>query len=801
MSDKDYDLPKPSPWPGIDFNFRSIKDSFSRFIPHKDVPYTQVISEPEDDGFNVTIKQHSATMDHEQGVRLSEHDDQPPSFHSVGGIGNKSVPADSSSIRWERNLNRWKHVKDLDDFFTRIYFFWIEGGYFPLVVSQFLDLFQFLFIFFMIIFLISCVDYAKLVQPSNPENKFNTLDFIQLNNLLNPPLSVIILLLFGIPFWIWRTFKAIYKAIIYLDIRNFYKSALGLDPSKIRNYPWTLIVERLQTFQQEGDGYSLLIKKREMSSLDVYHRILRFENFIVAMVNRKLLPMHFRVPILGKQIFCSQMLLKNYTWILFTAPGSLFHPRYRILDEVRSPLNKDLVVKKLSNRIAYFALFNLLLFPFVLMYQFFYSIFSYADLARKNPSAMGLRLWSLPAKLEYQHFNELQHEQQQRLSRAYVPAKNYLQLYSSPVINLLARHFGFIAGALLALLLFFGFLNENVFFTEYLIKIGSVLGIVVAVCRVLVPPEDLLYEEPKLLLAEVLKHVHYMPDDWKLHPEAQEVMKQFSQLFQFRAILIFHELLSPILTPFILYFALRKRSSEIIDFFRQFTVDVEGLGDVCSFAQLDLQRHGDVEWVQVEETSQLPRQDSDIHIMEAPSSSIAKNGKTELSLLSFSVRNPSWKPPTQSHILLKHLRDDLPVFNSDMIRSTLSDPTNTLPMLDPSNYIQPPPKSTNSSTYQEMQTSRQIMALHRMHETQSSFKPTSSMFFGNWNMPFLPPQSPANSIVSETEIVDPSNRQTPLLSTPVLNSELCDLTEPLIASLDNKVLSNSPRHLSTSNDK
>ena len=88
-----------------------------------------------------------------------------------------------------------------------------------------------------------------------------------------------------------------------------------------------------------------------------------------------------------------------------------------------------------------------------------------------------------------------------------------------------------------------------------------------------------------------------MPDDWKVHPEAQEVMKQFSQLFEFRAILIFHELLSPIITPFILYFALRKRSAEIIDFFRHFTVDVEGLGDVCSFAQLDLQRHGDVEWV------------------------------------------------------------------------------------------------------------------------------------------------------------------------------------------------------------
>ena len=492
------------------------------------------------------------------------------------------------------------------------------------------------------------------------------------------------------------------------------------------------------------------------------------------------------------------MLLKNYTWILFTAPGSLFQPKYRLIDEVRSPLSKDLIVKKLSNRIAYFALFNLLLFPFVLLYQFFFSIFSYADLARKNPSAMGLHLWSIPAKLEFRHFNELEHEQHQRLSRAYVPAKNYLQLYTNPVSNLLARHFGFMAGALLALLLFFGFLNENVFFTEYLIKVGSVLGIIVAICRVLVPPEDMLYEEPKVLLAEVLKHVHYMPDDWKVHPEAQEVMKQFSQLFEFRAILIFHELLSPIITPFILYFALRKRSAEIIDFFRHFTVDVEGLGDVCSFAQLDLQRHGDVEWVPSDANNRSQQLGDDTHMLEANTNSIAKNGKTELSLLSFSTRNPSWKPPTQSSVLLKHLRDDVPVFDSDMIRSTLSDPTNTLPMLDPSIFRQPP-RTNNSSSYQEMQASRQVMALHRMHETQSSFKPTSSMFFGNWNMPFLPPQSPGNSISSETELIEPRIQQ-PLLQKPSLAPELGDLTEPLIASLDNKVLSTPPRHLSTSQD-
>ena len=33
---------------------------------------------------------------------------------------------------------------------------------------------------------------------------------------------------------------------------------------------------------------------------------------------------------------------------------------------------------------------------------------------------------------------------------------------------------------------------------------------------------------------------------------------------------------------------------QIIDFLRNFTVDVQGVGDVCSFAQLDIAKHGDL---------------------------------------------------------------------------------------------------------------------------------------------------------------------------------------------------------------
>ena len=53
---------------------------------------------------------------------------------------------------------------------------------------------------------------------------------------------------------------------------------------------------------------------------------------------------------------------------------------------------------------------------------------------------------------------------------------------------------------------------------------------------------------------------------------------------------ILEELISPIVTPLVLLFKLQYRAPELVDFLRNYTIDVQGVGDVCSFAQLDTKR-------------------------------------------------------------------------------------------------------------------------------------------------------------------------------------------------------------------
>lgn len=70
--------------------------------------------------------------------------------------------------------------------------------------------------------------------------------------------------------------------------------------------------------------------------------------------------------------------------------------------------------------------------------------------------------------------------------------------------------------------------------------------------------------------------------------------EEFGELFAMKIIVYAGELLSVVLTPFVLWLSLPACAPAIIDFFREFTVHVDSLGYVCSFAVFDFQRHGNI---------------------------------------------------------------------------------------------------------------------------------------------------------------------------------------------------------------
>nr|XP_034982918.1 autophagy-related protein 9A isoform X2 [Zootoca vivipara] len=552
----------------------------------------------------------------------------------------------------EGSKSPWHHIENLDLFFSRVYNLHQKNGFTCMLISEIFELMQFIFVVAFTTFLVSCVDYDilfanKLVNHSQhssdpvkvtlpdaflPPNECSAR--IQANGFL-----ISILVIAGV-FWIHRLIKFIYNICCYWEIHSFYINALKIPMSNLPYYTWQEVQARIVQIQKE---HQICIHKKELTELDIYHRILRFKNYMVAMVNKSLLPMRFHLPLLGDTIFYTRGLKYNFELIFFWGPGSLFENEWSLKAEYKRGSNRLELAEKLGTRILWIGIANFLLCPLILIWQILYAFFSYTEMLKREPGSLGARCWSLYGRCYLRHFNELDHELHSRLSKGYKPASKYMNCFISPLFTVVAKNVAFFAGSILAVLIALTIYDEDVLAVEHVLTTVTILGVAVTVCRSFIPDQHLVFC-PEQLLRVILAHIHYMPDHWQGNAHRYETRDEFAQLFQYKAVFILEELLSPIVTPLILIFCLRPKALEIIDFFRNFTVEVVGVGDTCSFAQMDVRWHGHPAWMSAGKT-------------EASVYQQAEDGKTELSLMHFAITNPHWQPPRESTAFIGLLKE------------------------------------------------------------------------------------------------------------------------------------------------
>ncbi|XP_004536765.1 autophagy-related protein 9A isoform X2 [Ceratitis capitata] len=554
----------------------------------------------------------------------------------------------------ETNKARWNHIEDLDSFFTRMYNYHQNHGFSVIVLDETLQLFQFGFVVWLLTFTIYCIDHPVLFGNEAPLSNHSK---VTLKDVVIPTRQCIanfngatyLLLLLAIMFFIVRFLRVLYLITQYLDMKKFYQSALHIEDKEIDNTTWHEVKMKIREVQSEQH---MCIDKEQITELDIYHRILRFKNFLVALMNKNLLPVKFNVPLFGECVTLSKGLLFNIEVILFRGPGSPFQNNWQLRDDFNFRSNQVELAQRLSRLIIWVAIANLILAPVIFVWQCLYFSFSYINILRKEPGTLGMRTWSNYGRLYLRHFNELDHELDARLNRAYEYADRYLSSFSSPLMTVIAKNILFLSGGILALLLTLGIYDEFVFQVEHVITIITILGLIGFMCRTLIPDENLIWC-PEQLMTAILAHVHYLPSHWKNKAHTADVRKELENIFQYKANYMLNEIFSPLITPFILLFVFRPKALELVKFFRSFTVSVKGVGNVCSFAQMDVRKHGNPDW-------QLPKKNNKQKIRvehDISTKSEAENGKIELSLIRFTLTNPEWKAPPDAVNFLNDIRE------------------------------------------------------------------------------------------------------------------------------------------------
>ncbi|KAF7494009.1 Autophagy-related protein 9A [Sarcoptes scabiei] len=550
------------------------------------------------------------------------------------------------------------YISDLDDFFERIYCYYRKSGFVCIVVGNILELIEIILVVSFTFFFVNLVNYDVLFKRKLPEDKNHNplkvtiydciipFDQITLNSLQ------VILLVFAICFWFIKLGFAIFSIISNYAIRSFFVEALQI--YDVTLYSWQEIQDRLITAQSQ-----CLLRESHLDELSIHNRLLRRDNYMIALVNRRVLPIWFDLPFLGECVYLTSGMEFNLNILLFRGVLSLFDKNWKLRDKIKQTNQRLECARRFSNRCLAIGVINFLLLPMILLWQSLYAFYTYVEAMKRDPTMFGSRTWSRYGRWFCRHFNELDHELEHRLNRAHRPATRYMNAFITPLLELFARFITFTAGILLSVLIVLTIYDEDVITVEHVLTLITVLGASIAIARAFmadVEPNRWSFGE---LDAAILQHIHYRPHNHPAH--TAQARNAMANLFVYKSTTIIEELISPLLVPYILIKHMRARSLDIIDFFRVYTLELADIGDVCTFSQLNLQQHGHRFFTQKPKTSKSTIQTTSQHeqtaadeVFENEDDGATRDGKLELSLINFKIQNPKWQPHASQEEFIDH---------------------------------------------------------------------------------------------------------------------------------------------------
>lgn len=516
----------------------------------------------------------------------------------------------SSSPIYYYAIQEWKSIKNLDRFLERVYQYYEERGFLSLIFNRISNLTIVAFLVVVIVMLTYGIDWSFIHLPASSGNHPQLWNVIK--GLSGIPWYIWITLIEGIILWIWLgPVRLIMEISEWKKVSRFYNVLLEIKDSDLSSMEFDMIMTRIIKLHDDHP-----ISLHKLDPLGIVMRIMRRENYLIALFNKDIL--NISMPISfhqhhhehsnrdkvkdrkdGEGEGALTMLTKTLEWNLsFCIINYFFDENLLIRPVLIKEAQKERLIEELQKRCFLMAIINLIFAPFIFLLIFIHFIFRYGEQVYKNPKSIGERTFSPLARWKLRHFNELPYYFQRRLSNSYKKAGKFMDQFHNDRWSGIARLFSFVSGSIVLILLAITMINEDLLMHFEITKSRNTIwyiglfGLILAISRSALP-EHTQSKDPEKLMMEISQYTHYLPIRWKkLGMRSESVKQEFGSMFQYRTILLIQELLSIIVTPFILYYRLPTCCDRIVEFFREFTVHVDGLGYVCSFALFDFRNHG-----------------------------------------------------------------------------------------------------------------------------------------------------------------------------------------------------------------
>ncbi|KAF3912944.1 hypothetical protein ABW21_db0200494 [Orbilia brochopaga] len=487
----------------------------------------------------------------------------------------------------QRAMYKWANVED-------VYEYYLGKGIYCICLERFIGMLTVAFVVGFSTFMFTCIDYSKLRSKK-------TLDEVKISRCIMSIGSTLLLWIFCLV-WMVKLVSYIYDIWRLYEIHQFYHHLLDIPDLDMQTIQWQDVVQKLMALRDSNPVTSLTTtrkyiknhsSKQRMDAHDIANRLMRKENYLIALFNKDILDLSIPMPFLRNH----QLLTKTVEWNLgLSILDFVFHDGDNFNPVFLKESSRKVLSQALHTRFIVFGVFNLLFAPFIVGYLVIHYFFQYFNEYQTNPSALGSRRYTPLAEWKFREFNELVHLFERRMNISYPFAAKYLEQFPKEKFVQIAKFITFVSGSFAAVLAIASLFDTELLHFEItkdrtvLFYIG-VFGTITAVARGVIPAETDIFD-PTYELSWVMYHTRYSPPEWKGRLHSDEVKKEFSKLYELKIVIFLWEIASILLTPFVMWFSLPKCSDRVIDFFREFTVHVDGIGYVCSFAEFDFNMAG-----------------------------------------------------------------------------------------------------------------------------------------------------------------------------------------------------------------
>lgn len=468
------------------------------------------------------------------------------------------------------NNHGWRHVENLDVFYRSMYRLYASKGMEAIALSEACAVISLGFTIAFSVYLVAFLDWSALMDCTDEPSCAEVNDSLSINPFhRSPSLFSLILAIYFIlstGLWVFRCFTAYQTVSDALEMEEFYRVQLGVRGRDLAGgMQWHQVVERFIALHEAGT--CRVAVKDKLSVQDIVLRIMRKDNYLIALINQNLLDLY--APWWLEPFFSDSLYLtKSMEWSLsFCITEHMFTEHFELSEQFAGD------PAGLKYRLQVVGLAHFLLLPFMLLFMTIHFFLQNAQQFHSNRAYLGPRQWSPMALWTFREFNELPHFFEERMGRAYTPALQYLDTFHNPYITIVARCLSYICGALVAALLLVSLLSEGALLYVHVLDHNllwhlGVFSAAFAAARALVPDENKVPESREELLKRTSAHTHHYPLKWAEEADSLAVRDEVAELLQFKIQLFVMEVLSVLLTPAILCFSLPSCAPTLLAFIK-----------------------------------------------------------------------------------------------------------------------------------------------------------------------------------------------------------------------------------------